>query len=102
MFMRVLNMISIESTLTGVNLPSTSAGGLLAAERVKIRSGYSIDGYQVDSLFKYYFDSWAYTQNVNSALYSLMDICFRLGYLKGGRAAMKGKFKEPPRRRKKK
>ena len=100
--MRGLNTISIESILTGQNLPPISAGGLLAAERVELGSGYSIDGYQVDSLFKYCFASWAYTQDLNSALYSLIDICFRLGYLKGGRAAMKGKFKEPSRRRNKK
>ena len=81
------------------DIPTVSAGGLCAAERVELVSGYCLDGYQVDKLMMYFIENWSECNNINNALYTLIDIVFRFGYLKGARAAMAGKFKEPPRRR---
>lgn len=95
-----LESITMESFLQHFDdIPTVSAGGLCAAERVKLVSGYCLDGYQVDKLVLYFMQNWKEHKNANSAPYTLIDIVFRFGYLKGARAAMAGKFKEPPRRR---
>ena len=95
-----LESITMESFLQHFDdIPTVSAGGLCAAERVELVSGYCLDGYQVDKLVLYFMQNWKEHKNANSAPYTLIDIVFRFGYLKGARAAMAGKFKEPPRRR---
>ena len=102
MVKREADVLSIDTAIAMMDraVPANSAGTLRNAERLELASGYCIDGYQVDVLFRYFFESWRLDKNQNTAIYALIWNCFKLGYLKGGRAAIAGKFKEPPRRRK--
>lgn len=101
MVKREAEVLSIDTAIAMMNraIPANSAGTLRNAERLELASGYCIDGYQVDVLFQYFFESWKLVKNQNAAIYALIWNCFKLGYLKGGRAAIAGKFKEQPRRR---
>ena len=86
MVKREAEVLSIDTAIAMMDraVPANSAGTLRNAERLELASGYCIDGYQVDVLFRYFFESWRLDKNQNTAIYALIWNCFKLGYLKGG------------------
>ena len=80
--------------------PANSKGALVKAQDLKFPEGYCIDYTQMQ-IMKKCFEITAQEDRAE-AIWDLMYESFNLGYLKGGRAALRGKFKEPARKRKQK
>lgn len=71
---------------------------LIKAQWIRDHEAYGMDYPQMETMRLYFYKKWAiYDSDV--AIFDLMQQAFNLGYLKGGRAALRGKFKEPARKR---
>lgn len=74
-------------------------GTFQQAMAVEVNSYYDLNMDYVDTFIKYYEENTRVGYDYTSLIWDIMRVAFRLGYLKGGRAALKGRFKDPPRRK---
>ena len=70
-----------------------SKGALLKAQDLEFPEGYCMDYVQMEILKRRFI--LAAKSDQACAMWDIMYSAFKLGYLKGGRAALRGKYKEP-------
>ena len=74
-----------------------SKRALIKAQDLKFPDGYCIDYVQMEILKRRF--EITVKRDPAEAMWDIMFSTFKLGYLKGGRAALRGKFKEPDKKK---